>query len=139
MAGAGPDPAFPSRDREADRPVFGEPAFRPRSHRGGVRAMELRTTVDVIDANDVNLSGSVFVNVNLSGSRFDDVNMSGWAVKNVNFSGLALECANVSGARITRADLVGVSIAECRLDGMRIDGILVTDMLAAYRAAHEAN
>ncbi len=39
MAGAGSHPQLPSRDREADRPVFGEPASGPGAGRGGVSAV----------------------------------------------------------------------------------------------------
>jgi uncharacterized protein YjbI with pentapeptide repeats len=61
----------------------------------------------------------------LSGSAFDDVNMSGTTLHNINLSGL----------RLTKANLAGASISESRYDGMTIDGIAVTDMIAAYKAA----
>ncbi len=51
--------------------------------------------------------------------------MSGWRVNYVNLSGL----------RLTKANLAGASISECRYDGMTIDGMAVTDMIAAYKAA----
>ena len=65
------------------------------------------------------------LNVNLSGASLDDVNMSGWRVNYVNLSGL----------RLTKANLAGASISESRYDGMTIDGVAVTDMIAAYKAA----
>jgi hypothetical protein len=36
------------------------------------------------------------------------------------------------------ANLAGTSISQCRLDGMTINGIEVTELLAAYNAAQEA-
>ncbi|MBI1208012.1 MAG: pentapeptide repeat-containing protein [Azospirillum sp.] len=93
---------------------------------------QTKTRLDVKKADlsgsrfdDVCMAGSTFHNVNLSGARFDDLNMSGWRVHNVNLAGLHL----------TKANLAGVSISECRCDDMTIDGIPVTEMLAAYRAA----
>jgi hypothetical protein len=50
--------------------------------------------------------------------------MSGWRVNNVNLSGL----------KLTKANLAGASISDGRYDGMTIDGIEVTELLAAYRA-----
>ena len=51
--------------------------------------------------------------------------MSGWRVTNVNLSGLKLSKVNLAGASIT----------DGRYDGMTIDGIEVTELLAAYRAS----
>jgi uncharacterized protein YjbI with pentapeptide repeats len=77
--------------------------------------------------SEVNLSGSTYENINLSGASFDNVNLSGWRLHNVNFA----------GARIGHANLSGVTIADSRLDGMTIDGIAVTDLLAAYKILQE--
>ena len=54
--------------------------------------------------------------------------MSGWRVHDVNLSGLRVEKANLAGA----------SIVNARLDGMTIDEIPVTELLAYWRAGHEA-
>ena len=77
------------------------------------------------ELDDVNLSGCNIHNVNLSGASLDDVNMSGWRVNNVNLSGL----------RLTNANLAGASISASRYSGMTIDGIPVSEMIAAYKAA----
>jgi hypothetical protein len=47
---------------------------------------------------------------------------------NVSFAGLKIVKANLAGAAITRG----------RMEGMTIDGILVSDLLAAYRAGKAA-
>jgi uncharacterized protein YjbI with pentapeptide repeats len=52
--------------------------------------------------------------------------MSGWTVHDVNLSGL----------RIDKANLAGAAIVNSRLQGMTIDGIEVTDLLAAWKAQH---
>ena len=63
----------------------------------------------------------------LSGSSFTDVNLSGASFKNMNFAGL----------KINNADLRGASIIDSLTTGMTIDGIAVTDLMAAYRALTE--
>jgi uncharacterized protein YjbI with pentapeptide repeats len=50
--------------------------------------------------------------------------MFGWRVHNVNLSGL----------RLTNANLAGAALKDCRYEGMTIEGIEVTELLAAYRA-----
>jgi uncharacterized protein YjbI with pentapeptide repeats len=54
--------------------------------------------------------------------------MSGWRVHHVNLSGL----------KIDRANLAGASIVNSRLDGMTIDGIEVTELMAAWKAKNAA-
>jgi uncharacterized protein YjbI with pentapeptide repeats len=73
---------------------------------------------------DVNLSGASFKNVNFAGALFEDANLSGWCVRNANFAGL----------KINNADLRGASIVDSLTAGMTIDGIAVTDLMAAYKA-----
>ena len=45
LAGAGPDPPFPARDREAHRRICGEPAFRAGHDGGGVREDRCRKII----------------------------------------------------------------------------------------------
>jgi uncharacterized protein YjbI with pentapeptide repeats len=82
---------------------------------GGVIAMDLHEKKQRLDVKKSDVSGS----------SFDDVNMSGWRVNYVNLSGL----------RVTKANLAGASITESHYEGMTINGIAVTDMMAAYKAA----
>jgi uncharacterized protein YjbI with pentapeptide repeats len=42
--------------------------------------------------------------------------------------------ANIAGIDIHRADLRGASITDCLVVGMTIDGVPVTELMAAYRA-----
>ena len=67
--------------------------------------------------------GSEFVDINLEGSKFHDVNLRG-----ANFSDVAL-----TGATIQNACLGDVTISDANYIGMRIEGILVTDLLRVYR------
>src|ERR1700735_524427 len=76
-----------------------------------------------IDADDADLSGSTFTNVRLSGAKFQDVNLAEGVISN----------ANLSGLRISNANLAGASIVDSATHGMTINGIAVSDLLAAYR------
>lgn len=69
----------------------------------------------------------------ISGSLFDDVNASGATLHNVNMSGWHVDYVNLAGLRLTKANLAGASISDSRYDGMTIDGIEVTELLAAYK------
>ena len=73
--------------------------------------------------DDVNLQGTLFNNINLSESTFTDINLTGTQVENVNASNVTFHCVKFEGAAIDR----------CLLDGMTIDGVLVTDLIAAYK------
>jgi uncharacterized protein YjbI with pentapeptide repeats len=70
---------------------------------------------------------------NLAGSIFDDVNLVNVVVENVNLSGGRLNDVNLSQLQITNACCHDVSISDATLDGMKINGVLVTDLFAAYR------
>ena len=74
-------------------------------------------------AIDANLTKSVFQNVNLSQTTFDDVSLRGAVFRNVA----------LTGATIRDACLGNVSIADAGYEGMKIEGILVTDLLRVYR------
>jgi uncharacterized protein YjbI with pentapeptide repeats len=74
-------------------------------------------------AENVNLSGSVFHNTNLSNSKFDDVDLRG-----VEFHNVAL-----TGGSIRDACLGDFTMEGAGYDGMRIEGILVTELLRVYR------
>ncbi len=80
--------------------------------------LALRGEARRIAAVDADLSGSEFVDVALRGAVLRDVNLS--------------------GAVIEDADLSGCAIVDCRVEGMTIDGVLVGDLFAAWRAARGA-
>jgi uncharacterized protein YjbI with pentapeptide repeats len=76
-----------------------------------------------LKAQAENLAGSEFRDVNLASSKFDDVNLRGAVFTNVA----------LSGATIRDACLADVTIADAGYEGMRIEGILVTELLRVYR------
>ncbi len=76
--------------------------------------MKLTGVREAIEAEGSDLSGSSFRDVNLSGSRLHDANASGVVFSQVNLSGVAITDANLAGTTI--------------------DGVLVAELFAAYRA-----
>jgi len=110
---------------------------------------------------NVNMSGARFENVNLGAGAFENVNLGRAVFHDVNMSDVVLSAVQLGGAKFcqiglppgvsgnqrpmtfevvdlnqstfTRCDLGGVKIRDCNVEGMTIDGVKVTDLLAAYR------
>jgi uncharacterized protein YjbI with pentapeptide repeats len=101
----------------------------------GLRAAQFRN-VDLSDAviENANLTGLRFAKVNLSGLTFDDVGLRAAQFRNVDLSDAIIENVNLAGLRVDNVNLSGASFADCTLTGMTIDGVLVTELFAAYRA-----
>jgi uncharacterized protein YjbI with pentapeptide repeats len=74
-------------------------------------------------ADDANLAGSAFHNVDLSGARYEDVNLRDAVFANVS----------LTRSRIRNACMGEVSIEDANYTGMRIEGILVTELLRVDR------
>ncbi len=85
--------------------------------------MILHDTAAKLEVAHCDLSGSRFEDVKLADATFNNVDMSGWRVEDVT----------LAGSRINNANLSGVSITNCAIEGMTLDGIRVTDLMAAYR------
>ena len=90
------------------------------------RADMARTRFDGVNLDAAHffavLTNATFGDTNLAGASFDDVNLSGAAFANVN----------LSGARIENANLADADIRNANYAGMRIEGVLVTELLEAY-------
>jgi len=63
-----------------------------------------------------------------------DADLSGSIFNDVNFAGTSITNANLSNLRITDANLTGAIFEDCNTTGMTINGILVSDLQAAYLA-----
>lgn len=108
--------------------------------------------------NNVNLAGADFDNINLSKTRMHDINLSDLQLSAVNLGGarfsllgpapdkdgkqarqrpVTFEEAMLCDSTFTKVDLSGVKIKDCVIEGMTIDGILVTDLIAAYKKQHK--
>jgi uncharacterized protein YjbI with pentapeptide repeats len=103
--------------------------------------METRQTIELnqvdqrLEVTQSCLSGSTFNDVNLSESTFDNVNLSRAKIQNATLAGSSIQDASLAGLKITNADLRNAAISDCLIDGMTIEGVAVTEMMAAYRAS----
>lgn len=101
------------------------------------QAIELKQTQKRIEAMDADLADSTFVDVRLSRATFNDVSLAGAAIRNCNLSNGSLQRVNLTKLKISQADLRGAAIVESLTDGMTIEGISVTDLMASYRALND--
>ena len=110
--------------------------------------------------NMVNLEGVRFQQANLGHALFEDINLAGSRFNDINFSdvvfsraqlggtvfrqlglplgsterqrGITFEDADMNDSVFRDCNLQNVRIEKCNTTGMTIDGILVSDLLAAY-------
>jgi uncharacterized protein YjbI with pentapeptide repeats len=103
---------------------------------------------------DVNLAGARFDNVDLSKVRMHNINLSDLELSAAQIGGarfkdiglppgqdgkrrrqrpVTFENVELGGSMLTKVDLSDVKLVGCELRGMTIDGVLVTDLIAAYR------
>lgn len=75
---------------------------------------------------------------NFTNSRFDDVSLADSLFKEVTLASSRFEGVYMDGCRFERVSLAGASITDGVYDGMTIEGISVTALLACYEAAHAA-
>ena len=108
----------------------------------------------------VNLEGVRFQQANLGQAKFEDINLSGATFNDINFSdvvfsraqlggtvfkqlglppgspekqrGIRFEDADMNDSVFKDSNLQSARMEQCNTTGMTIDGILVSDLLAAY-------
>ena len=73
----------------------------------------------------LSLAGAHFTDVNLRAADFDNVCLADSTFNNIDFS----------STRLSGVNLRNVSIRYAATDGMEIDGVLVTELFAAYAPA----
>ena len=100
--------------------------------------LKLDRTKEVLAVTKSDLSGSQFDDVNISGCTFHNVNLAGTTLDDVNCAGWRISNANMSGWRVSDVNLAGTVFSGGRYDGMTIDGVAVTDLLALWRAHQPA-
>jgi uncharacterized protein YjbI with pentapeptide repeats len=104
--------------------------------------------------HNVNLSGADFNDVNLSRARFHNINLSDIQVSAVQIGGatfkhigpppckeggqarqrpVMFEEAMLCDSTFRKVDMSNVKIIDCNIQGMTIDGVLVTDLIAEYK------
>jgi uncharacterized protein YjbI with pentapeptide repeats len=105
---------------------------------------------------DVNLAEAEFENVNMSKARLHDINLSGVSISAANLGGahfkhlgpapdasgkqerqkaVTFEEAMLCDSTFRKVDLSNVKIIDCNIEGMAVDGVRVTDLIAAYKKA----
>jgi uncharacterized protein YjbI with pentapeptide repeats len=111
--------------------------------------MQIKGVSEPIDAREADLGKSSFVGVmlkeaqfeGLQSVRFDYVNMSDASFCRMNLSrsvfdvqpGVWFDNVNLAGSAIQNANLAGLSITNCNIAGLCVDGMLVSELVAAYR------
>ncbi|MDB5524436.1 MAG: pentapeptide repeat family protein [Rhizobium sp.] len=78
------------------------------------------TAIPGSEFDAVNLEYATFSNANLNGTCFEDVSMKHARFRNIDLSASRFEDINFEGTEIT----------NCNLAGMKINGFLVTELLA---------
>jgi uncharacterized protein YjbI with pentapeptide repeats len=82
------------------------------------------------------IDDSKFLDVGMARVEFNDVNLSDATFTNINMSRVSFYGINFDRATFRAVGLNNVTIDECELAGLRIRGILVTDMIDAYTQLH---
>jgi uncharacterized protein YjbI with pentapeptide repeats len=85
--------------------------------------VNIQNVHEAVVARDADMTESSFLNTKLAESRFEDVNLRGATFTNASLAGIV--CTDV--------DLSGASISNANVSGMTINGILVDEMMRAYR------
>lgn len=102
---------------------------------------------------DANLGQAQFENINLAGARFNDINFSdvvfsaaqlgGTVFRDLGLPpgstetqrGITFEHADMNASVFRKVNLQNVRLEQCNTTGMTIDGVLLSDLMAAYQAA----
>jgi uncharacterized protein YjbI with pentapeptide repeats len=100
---------------------------------------------------DLDMSKSDFTGVNLSGSRFHDINFSDVSFAAARIGGtvfkhigppdgsgetqrpITFEEGTLRDSVFRKVDLSNVKLIDCNIQGMTIDGILISDLLDGYK------
>ncbi len=85
-------------------------------------------------SENADLTGAEFINTNLAGARFHDVNLADSRFMDINLAGAVFEDVALTGAVLRNVNCSHVSIEDACYEGMRLDGILVTELLRVYRS-----
>jgi uncharacterized protein YjbI with pentapeptide repeats len=100
--------------------------------------------------DDANMTGMVIKNANLSDLEIDGAQLGGAYIHNIGMPPeghphydaaakqrpLRFEDCDLGGSEIKNSDLSMVEINNCKLDGMKINGILVQDLLEQYEKSN---
>jgi len=103
---------------------------------------------------DVCLGEAAFDNVNLAGAKFHNINFSNATITAANFGGVTFKHigpapdgtgthppqkpvsfieADLNSSRFEKVNLTNVEFNNCNIEGLKIDGILVSDLISEYK------
>jgi uncharacterized protein YjbI with pentapeptide repeats len=82
---------------------------------------------------NADLSASEFINSNLGKAQFRDVRLAEAQFVDVNLSGARFEDVSLTGVSIRNANCSHMTLEDACYEDMRIEGILVSDLLRVYR------
>lgn len=68
----------------------------------------------------------------MTGAKFNDVNDEGLGFDSANLTGTSFTDVNLSGAQIGNANLSGPANINANIADMTLDGIPLSEMVAAY-------
>lgn len=85
--------------------------------------MKIQNTHETLLVNHANLARSAFDDVNLQEAVFNNVNLCLSTFTDINFS----------GAKFSNLNLTNVEMEACETTGMKIRGVLVSELFEAYR------
>jgi GNAT superfamily N-acetyltransferase len=89
-----------------------------------------------VHASNCNLSGSTFQNINFRHSQFADLNLSNSEMLFVTLDGMRFVDTSLEDETkplsFERCNLRNTEIKDCDITGMKINGIAVEELLAAY-------
>ena len=100
--------------------------------------------------DDVNMGKVIFHNINMSDADFSGINLSGAKFMHIGPApdkdgnqarqrAITFEEMMLCDSKFRKVDMSGVEINECNIEGMRIDGILVSDMIMAHKNQQQIN
>ena len=89
--------------------------------------------------DDVNLNDSSFINLAMLNTVFDSCTLNGSKFKKLAMTDSEFDNANLSGSKFFAVDFRNVEIGkDCELEGMKINGISVEEMLKLYKEKQNA-
>ena len=94
------------------------------SHLKGRATMEITNRRESLDVRNSDLAQSRFSDAKLSFSCFDDVNLEGSTFNNINLGSASFNDVNLSN----------VSIKHANIAGMKINDVLVTELIRVYES-----
>lgn len=89
--------------------------------------------------DDVNLNDSSFINLAMLNTVFDSCTLNESKFKKLAMTDSEFNNANLSGSKFFAADFRNVEIdQDCKLEGMKINGISVKELLELYKEKQNA-